>query len=534
MATSYNAQGPTPGILSSVTNLLKNPVGLNPVANIGQAIGSAVGGAVQNGANAIGGFLSPAPKVVAPVTESPSSYPNGLLPKANTQSVQATPSPVMQGQAYARATNQMPLQSTSTGYPGIISNPSPTSPIQPSTPIQTSTPTVPTPNAFSSNVTNLTNIGSGQENPQVTKAREDLKNFQTQYAQQTGANSAAPIPLEFSQGRNQVLANQYNAALPAYQGAVTNSITSQGQQIGAAEQAGSLSQPVGQFGLLTNPQTGQPLNTGVFQSAIQQAQQLVNNNVPVNDPSVQALLSPFGFVGPLAFNQAMQSSQNSQGGTWNPAAQSAATSQNITQGVGSQQQAYNLNLGLQQLKTIQPVIQNFLQTSGINPTDLPVMNTQIGTYIANLKNPAATVQYQYMINDLQKFASQMLQAGAGGTPTGTQAATDLMNPQNLSMNQIQYALNTLDALGSNQVGVLQQQSQASLGGQQGQYAGNPATVSSSVPIAPNNAGSPQNESPLSEAGKGTLLGAASWGLNQAQNLGGELLSFIGGLYAGGK
>lgn len=480
--TVYDQKGATPGtLLKNVGNFVTNPVGAIGSA-IGKSVANTVGNAVQGGANAVAGLISPPPKVVAPAIQSPSSYPNGLL----TPKVPATPaipsitqtpaSPAMPTMA-SNTQNSNPF--TSQSNTGFI-NPQP---VANNNPVTTQPPAPQAPSAFNTNVNTLTNFGSGQETPGVAKAREDLKNFQTQYAQQTGANSAAPIPLEFSQGRNQVLANQYNAALPAYQGAVTNSLTSQGQQIGAANQAGTLAQPVGQFGLLTNPQTGQPLNTGVFQSAIQQAQQLVNSGTPVNDPSVQALLSPFGFVGPLAFNQAMQSSQ---GGGWNPAAQSAVTNQNITQGVDTQQQAYSLNLGLQQLKTVQPLIQNFLKTSGINPTDVPAMNAQIGTYIANLKNPAATAQYQYMVNDLQKFASQMLSAGAGGTPTGIQAATELMNPQNLSMSQIQYALNTLDTLGTNQVAVLQQQSKASLGNQPSQYAGNPAAVSNNIPIAPDN------------------------------------------------
>lgn len=379
----------------------------------------------------------------------------------------------------------------------------------------------------------------------ANRYNEALKQSRINEAKGLTDNSMNPISLDSMTGRSLILQNQYgleqsalgqayNAATAqqgqanTQQGLEQQGLTSagnlantqQGLQQSGYNQAGNLAQaqqglkqsgltsaaglaqPVGQFGMLTNPQTGQPLNTQIFQSAIQQAQQLVNSGTPVNDPSVQALLSPFGFVGPLAFNSAMQASQ---GSGWNPAVQNATAGQNISQGTVTQGQAYNLNLGLQQLKTIQPIINNFLSTAGISPTDVPAMNAQIGTYIANLKNPAAATQYQYMINDLQKFASQMLSAGAGGTPTGVQAATDLMNPQNLSMNQIKYALSTLDTLGTNQVAILQQQSAASLGGNTG-YAGNPASVSTNIPAAPANPASGGiNSNPFVEAGVGSAI-----------------------------
>lgn len=368
------------------------------------------------------------------------------------------------------------------------------------------------------------------------------------------ANAENPIPLEFQQGRGQIQQSQYaqeQAALgAAYQGAVQQqnaanvqqntqqsglvsagglANTQQQQQIGGLSNAASYSQPVSQFGMLTNPMTGAPLNTQVFQSAIQQAQQLINSGVPADSQQIQALTSPFGFVGPMALNNMMQAQATSQGGSWNPSAQSAGAQQTLSQGTNTQGQAYALNLGLQQLKTIQPVITNFLQASGINSTDSPLYNQPINNYIQKLGNPAATTQYQYMLNDLQKFASQMLSAGGGGTPTGTQAATDLMNPGLLSMSQIQSALNTLDTLGTNQVAVLQNQAKAS--GVSG-YAGNPAAVSTSTPVAsPSNSPGAGVTSPLGQAAAGTGLDVGSWALNTAKNLGSELVGFIGGILA---
>lgn len=357
---------------------------------------------------------------------------------------------------------------------------------------------------------------------------EALKTSRINEAQGLASNAGNPIPLEFQQGRGQILQNQYtqeqNALGQAYNAATAQqgaANTQQGLQQTGLTSAAGFAQPVGQFGMLTNPQTGEPLNTQVFQSAIQQAQQLVNSGTPVNDPSVQSLLSPFGFVGPLAFNQAMQAQQ---GSGWNPAAQSAATSQNISQGTQSQGQAYDLNLGLQQLKTVKPMITNFLSASGINSTDSPLYNQPINTYIQKLGNPAAMTQYAYMINDLQKFASQMLAAGGGGTPTGVQAATQLMDPSMLSMKQIQSALDTLDTLGTNQVSVLQSQASASLGGNRGQYAGNPATTSTSTPVAA------PSTSPGSGITNPVTQGAIGGGINAWSELYGIAKAFLSQLF----
>ncbi len=76
---------------------------------------------------------------------------------------------------------------------------------------------------------------SSQPSPQVQQAIENLKNFQTGYAQSVGGIQSTPIPLEFQQGREQVLQGQYSRELPAYQEAVQSSLGQQQQQIGALQ-----------------------------------------------------------------------------------------------------------------------------------------------------------------------------------------------------------------------------------------------------------------------------------------------------------
>lgn len=355
----------------------------------------------------------------------------------------------------------------------------------------------------------LANRGLG-DSPEVQQAREALKQSQLKESQVLNANKGVDMNSGMAQdARERALFGNEQNALSQQLG---SAVTTQGQQIGALQGAAGLAQPVGQFGLLTNPITGTPLNMGVFQSAIQQAQQLVQAGTPVNDPSVQALLSPFGFVGPLAFNQAMQA--QSQGG-WNPAAQNATQGQAISQGVGSQGQAYQLDTGLKQLKTLAPVVSNFMAQSNINSTDSPLYNAQIGTYLSQLGNPGQWNQFQNMMGELRKFQSQLLASGSGGIPTDISNTINSTDISKLSLKDIRTAMETMDILGNNQVSVLQNQGNASLGGGLG-YSGSPANPQTSVPAAtPSTAFGGQVQNPVTQAGIGAGLNfgpeLAKWG-----------------------
>ena len=91
-----------------------------------------------------------------------------------------------------------------------------------------------------------------QGSPQLQADQDALKNFQLQYAQARGDIQHTPIPLEFQQGREQVIANQYNSSLPAYQGAVQSDIQRQGLTQQALNQAAGLAAPQ-PYGLTTQP-----------------------------------------------------------------------------------------------------------------------------------------------------------------------------------------------------------------------------------------------------------------------------------------
>lgn len=371
---------------------------------------------------------------------------------------------------------------------------------------------------------------------QANQYNEALKQSRMNEAQGLASNASNPIPLEFQQGRAQVLQSQYaqeQAALgSAFQGAATlqgAANTQQGLEQQGLGTAAGFAQPVGQFGMLTNPLTGQPLNSGLLSGPVQQAVQLVKNGADPQGSAVQSLLSPLGLAGQSQFTAALQ---GSSGGTYNPSAQSAAVNQNVAQGTQAQGQAFQLDTALKQTSTIEPLFTSILSSSGINSTDSPLYNQPINNYLAKLGNPAAVAQYNLLLNSLQKFSSQIVGAGGVGTPTGVQAATDLQNPGNLSLAQIKYYLDTLKTDGGNQLSVLQRQTNSSYGGNVGQYSGNPANPSSGITVAPQSTAIGGGATtPGSQFVGGIALGAGSWALGQAKNLGGEVASFIAGLFA---
>lgn len=309
--------------------------------------------------------------------------------------------------------------------------------------------------------------------------------------------------------------------IAATQGLKAQALTSQaGQLLGAAGQVS----PVNQFGQLTNPLTGEPVSGGAYgnnpqlQTAVSQAVELVQNGASPNDPQVQALLSTFGLPGASLFNQALNAVNS---GTYNPTQAAASAQTNASLGANTQTQAYNLNLGLQQLKAIQPLAVDFMQKSGINPNNVPVWNENIQSYLAKIGNPADAQKLNAIMTDIQSAGQAIIANKAPGTPTSVveqQAAND---PRNLNWSQLQDVLNTWDTLGQTTLGVLQNQAAAT--GNTG-YSGNKATPPTSI--------TPSTPTPGSISGAnakgfaGGFLNLVGGFENAVKNYGGELLGWI--------
>lgn len=201
---------------------------------------------------------------------------------------------------------------------------------------------IPTQTLNQSTVTALANKGI-QTGPEYTKAQSNYENdkqaladFQQQAADQRKAINEVPGILTQTMGQQANLAQTVASKEAALQGAINadsnvlNAANSQqGLQQSALSESAGFTQPQSQFGLLTDPQTGQPLNPGLANNMVQQAAQLVQNGSSLEDAISQSGLDQLGGYGKNALTQ-----QLSQRGNYNPTALNAAANANA-QNIGT-------------------------------------------------------------------------------------------------------------------------------------------------------------------------------------------------------
>lgn len=338
------------------------------------------------------------------------------------------------------------------------------------------------------------------------QAQKNIADLQQQYNNKVAGIESTPMELDYQQGQKQILGRQYASNLAALQSAAQQQQAAIGfgqAQQGLAQQglgsAAGLAAPM-QFGLTMDPVTGQPINMSAMQVPLQTAMQLYQAGTPLSDPSYSQALGPVGSAGWMMFYNALQGG-GKQGG-FNPAAQSVAANQNLAFQGQTQAQSQQLGLGLAQLDAFQPKITQFMQASGINPSNVPIWNEQIRTYLDRIKNPGVSAQWNAMMTDIQSIAQSIITAkNAGGTPTSTTEMAALNNPSSLSMAQLTSVMDTWKNLGNTTLGVYQ--------GQYGQAGGAPnaflgGSSSTSPFITPAQAGKGLENTTLQG------LGGVSW------------------------
>lgn len=367
----------------------------------------------------------------------------------------------------------------------------------------------PSNSAYSGATSGLLNIGTNGSQA-YNQAVQNLADFNTQLAKQYGNIESEPIPLQFQQGREQVIARQAASEQAALQGAVQQQQTQQGQQIGALSALGGLGTqtvatpygtPVysfGQSGLL-NPQVSGNLN-----SSVAQAVQLFQNGADPNSSAVQALVTPFGLGGTTAFTTALQQVQN---GTYNPTAASAIAAQNASQGQTYQGKATELNTTLSQLNNVTAPIMSLINGAGLNQQNNPFFNQSINTYQSQLTNPAAQASLKAGMAEIDTYVSQILGSGGDLTPTAVTQLTASFDPGNFTASQLQAFLTNLDNYGQARLQGYQQSEAGSYGGATG-YSGATANLSPNSVIPPNNpASGVTSNNPVIQGIVGTAMGS---------------------------
>lgn len=259
-------------------------------------------------------------------------------------------------------------------------------------------------------------------------ALQNLQTSQTNEANALSLNAQNPIPLEFQQGRANILQNQYLAQQQAYantyQGATAQEQAATGQQqaqqLGLGAAAG-YSQPVqvpysNQY---ISPVTGQPVsgstgNYNIMSAAQNYAQMVQNGQMSYND-AVSAM-GGYGVAGQQALNSALPSGFNVNQSNATAASQSSQTAQQ-QQYTSAASQASNLGLQLNQL----------IQQAGINPNDLNALNSFVQQVATNTSNPNYQT-FQNLVNDLANTYAQVLTpAGGSTTDMVRQISSSLLN-----------------------------------------------------------------------------------------------------------
>lgn len=97
-----------------------------------------------------------------------------------------------------------------------------------------------------------------QDRGDIEQANKGLLDLRNRFAQKVGAIETTPIPLEFQQGRTQVLGRQFATQEAAQQQALQNALTARSQELGALGTAAGLMSPRS-ADIYVDPTTGQPI-----------------------------------------------------------------------------------------------------------------------------------------------------------------------------------------------------------------------------------------------------------------------------------
>lgn len=297
----------------------------------------------------------------------------------------------------------------------------------------------------------------------VDTANQQLQQLRNQYATAVGNIESQPIPLEFQQGRAQVLGRQYASQEAAAQSALTNAMGIRGQNIGAMQSAITAMQPrTLQGGQYQVSPTGQEIGAG-FAGGLEKQRQVSN------------------------FDYNTQTGQNFA------------------------KMAAELEQPMQALHLVGQQVSQFIQQNGLNNQTSPMANQAINTYLAQA-NPAAYTSLVAAGTEAKNLIARIAGMGSDLVPTELTNAANAMNIENMTARDIQAFIEAVDALGQSRLSTMQQSAQAAQGGGYSAYSGatqgNPQAQLPSTPMPQYLMGNiPTTQNPLAQGGMGAGIGA---------------------------
>lgn len=281
---------------------------------------------------------------------------------------------------------------------------------------------------------------------------QQLQESRSNEAKSLALNASNPIPLEFQQGRGQILQSQYLAQ----QGALASQLQGASNVLGAANTQGQIQQQglLGAAGLASptqvpysnqylNPLTGQPVGGGgsiggsalsslppQAQTAIQSyAEQVRNGSMTRAD--AESRLSAYGVVGTNALNEVL-------GNNFNTNASNASAS-TTAQGQQLQTAAKSTYAALDSLQTA------FNQLNGLQTGGIPATNG-IANWIAQQFGSGALSSYNTVLHDARAQIQGVLTASGAATPTGAESMAQVLLPDNMTPAQLQQNLQIIRTL----------------------------------------------------------------------------------------
>jgi len=260
--------------------------------------------------------------------------------------------------------------------------------------------------------------------PEVQKAIQALADFKQKAAQEFADISSSGMPMEFQQGRKQALALQFAQQEAALASAVSNALTSQGQQLQAAgTQAGrGLTSAQGAY---TGAQTQAQRGSSVASTALGAVAPIVGVSQGTRD------VQP-GLMG-------------SGSGTSDSSGLLRGSAANlIPQYYNEYNQAQSVIDNISKNETL---FSNLLATAKVNPTDLTPIN-ELLQKVGSLTSSADYANFQNLLSSLRANYAQLL-ASRGLTPTDAGNTAQGLLPDNASIATINSVLNTLKQEGQN-------------------------------------------------------------------------------------
>ena len=292
-----------------------------------------------------------------------------------------------------------------------------------------------------SNFDPTNNAGYQQAQQAYQGAVENLAKFNQGYAKQIGGIESTPIPLEFQQGRQQVLARQASSEQQALQGAVNQ----QQAALGFGIQAGGL-----QGTALANAATSQLGLAGQGIQGQELGQTALGTAAGFAKPELGGLTQqPFD---PLAgqFSGAQSVGQRAQ------QAGSIQSIQDLTQQQSQIQSIFNgaeANFSL---------LVDTAKQGGVNDTNVPVLNAFKQKLGVGFESSPAVINFR---NTLAAVRSQYAQILGGGTTTvDSQQRAEQAIPDSISLGALQSLEQQLKAEATNRVAGINQQITSLQGG----------------------------------------------------------------------